>query len=141
MTITKKLLYIVFFAFIVNLAWEVPHSLLYKTTTEMSVSEYVPRILQASAGDIVMILIIFAIISLYNNSVKWSILQKKNIILSILLGIIVSVTFEIYALNTNKFAYLPSMPLIPLLNVGITPVLQMIVAPLIVFFLAEKISL
>ncbi len=134
-----KLFFLAFFAFLFNLAWEVPHSLLYKTTTEMSQPEFVPRILRASAGDIIMILLIFVGISLYNKSLSWN-LNKENIIISVILGAAIAIAFELYAQYTHRFEYLPSMPLIPIINVGITPVLQMVVTPLLVFYLLEKLG-
>lgn len=134
-----KFFFIAFFAFLLNLAWEVPHSLLYKTTTEMSQPEFVPRILKASAGDIIMVLIIFLGISLYNKSLAWN-LNKENIILSVIISAIIAIAFELYAQYTHRFEYLPSMPLIPIMNIGITPVLQMVVTPLMVFYLIERLD-
>ena len=136
----KKLFFICFFAFLLNLAWEIPHSLLYKTTNEMSQPEFVPRILKASAGDILMILMIFLGISIFNHSLDWKILKRKNILLSIILGIIISSAFELYSYNTGRFFYNSLMPLIPLTSIGISPVLQMIISPILTFWLAEKIA-
>jgi len=140
MDFLKKLFYVMIFAFLLNLAWEVPHSLLYKTTTEMPVKEYVPRILQAAAGDIIMVLIIFLIISLFNKSFQWEINKKNNLLISIISGIIISTAFELYSLSTDRFAYLPAMPLIPFTTIGLTPVLQMIIMPLFIFFFSEKLA-
>ncbi len=135
----EKLVYISIFAFLINLFWEVSHSLLYETITDMVVREYVPRILQASIGDIIMVLIIFLGVSGINKSFNWRINNIKNVLLSIIFGIFIAVVFEFYAQYTNRFTYNPSMPVIPLVNVGLTPVLQIVITPLIVFFLAEKI--
>ena len=137
--LSGKILFISLFAFLFNLAWEVSHSLLYKTITDMSINQYVPRILQASAGDIIMILIIFFAIAGINKSFKWK-LNKNNAFLSIIFGIIIAVSFELYAQYTNRFSYNPSMPIIPFLNVGITPILQMVVTPLLVFLIVEKLK-
>ncbi len=138
--LAKRLVYIIIFSFLVNLFWEVSHSLLYKTITDMSVYEYVPRILQASAGDIIMVAVIFLAISAFNKSLQWKINNKKNIILSIVLGLMLSIGFELFAIYTSRFEYNPSMPLIPILKVGLTPVLQMILTPLLTFWLAEKVN-
>ena len=140
MRIFKKIIFIVIFAFIFNLSWEVSHSLLYKTITDMSASQYVPRILQASAGDIIIILSIFLFISIFNSSLNWTIKKKKSIILSVICGTIISIGFELYAKAVQRFEYNASMPIIPLINVGLTPVLQMIIIPLLVFLTAEKLA-
>ena len=134
----KRTLLITLFAFLFNLAWEVVHSPLYKTITDMTAVEYIPKILVASLGDIVMILAIFLLISLCNFSFRWK-LNKKNISFSVLFGIIIAVGFELYALGTNRFSYNLTMPLIPFLKVGLTPVLQMIFTPILTFFFAERI--
>lgn len=135
----KKLLILALFAFLFNLAWEVSHSPLYKTITDMTSQEYVPRILQASGGDIIMILLIFLSISLANRSLKWK-LSKKNIFLSVIFGMVIAIAFELYAKFTHRFEYNSNMPLIPLLKVGLTPVLQMIITPLLTFFFTERIT-
>ncbi|HLD02357.1 MAG TPA: hypothetical protein VJC07_01505 [Candidatus Nanoarchaeia archaeon] len=134
------ILSITIFAFLFNLAWEVPHSLLYKTTTEMSQQEFVPRILEAAAGDVIMVLLVFLVISLVNLSFAWSITKKRNAMLSIILGVAIAVIFEIYAQATGRFSYLPIMPLIPFTTIGLTPVLQMIFTPLATFWVAERIN-
>ena len=134
----KRTLLITLFAFLFNLAWEVVHSPLHKTITDMTAVEYIPKILVASLGDIVMILAIFLLISLCNFSFRWK-LNKKNISFSVLFGIIIAVGFELYALGTNRFSYNLTMPLIPFLKVGLTPVLQMIFTPILTFFFAERI--
>ncbi len=134
-----KILLIALFSFVFNLAWEVPHSLLYKTTTEMKQPEFVRRILKASAGDIIMLLLIFLGISALNATFNWSITQKNNLLFSMLLGAVIAILFEVYAHATHRFEYLPSMPLIPFTNVGISPLLQMIVTPPVTFWVAEKI--
>ena len=105
----------------------------------MTANQYVPRILQASAGDIIMILAIFLFISAFNRSLSWTIQKKKNTILSIISGLIILIGFELYAQATNRFFYNPAMPIIPLIGVGLTPVLQMIITPLLTFLTAEKL--
>lgn len=138
--LTKKIIYIVILSFIFNLAWEVFHSPLYKTAVDAIKSGYYPiLIIKAAAGDIIMILIIFLGISTFNKSLEWKINNKKNIALSIIFGLIISIAFELYAQATNRFFYNYKMPIIPLIKVGLTPVLQMIITPLITFWLAEKI--
>ncbi len=139
-SIIKILFIIALFAFLFNLAWEVMHSPLYKTVTDMSVQEYIPRILRASLGDIVMILIIFIFISIINKSITWK-LNKNNVTLSIISGIIIAIAFELFAQYTNRFAYNSAMPIIPIIKVGLTPVLQMIITPLLTFFFSRKIIL
>ncbi|MBI2449231.1 hypothetical protein HYV49_02955 [Candidatus Pacearchaeota archaeon] len=139
--LTKKIIYIIIFSFIFNLAWEIFHSPLYKTAVNALKTGYYPiLILKAAGGDIIMVLIIFLAISSFNRSFQWEISNKKNITLSIIFGLIISIGFELYAQYTDRFFYNSKMPIIPFIKVGLTPVLQMIITPLITFWFAEKIN-
>ena len=58
----SEILIFAILAFSTNLAWEVPHSLLYdwhKSPLEDKVGYYVPRILKATAGDLLILSILF----------------------------------------------------------------------------------
>ena len=139
--LTKKIIYIIVLSFIFNLAWEIFHSPLYKTAIDAIKSGYYPiLILKAAGGDIIMILLIFLGISAFNRSFNWEINNKRNITLSILFGLIISIGFELYAKYTSRFFYNSKMPIIPLIKIGLTPILQMIITPLITFWFADKIN-
>jgi phosphate starvation-inducible membrane PsiE len=59
--------------------------------------------------------------SAYNHPATW--------VLPIVVGTLLAVNFELWAVYAVQRWRYQSMPLIPFINVGITPVLQMIVVP------------
>ena len=51
-------------------------------------------------------------------------------IVPLVIGILLAVSFELWAVHAvNRWTY-SSMPLVPIIHVGITPVLQMVFIPL-----------
>ena len=57
-----------------------------------------------------------------------------------LTGGIGAVAAEIRNLSAGSWAYSKSMPIIPFLNVGLSPVLQFMLLPAIIFYLGFKIK-
>jgi hypothetical protein len=48
----------------------------------------------------------------------------------VLIGVLLAVSFELWAIHAvHRWEYKPSMPLVPFLRVGVTPILQMILIP------------
>ncbi len=90
--------------------------------------------LTASFGDVLMILIIYSSVSFLLKDFFWVKHFKFNgIFFSIIIGFIISIIVEKIALSVNMWSYSNNMFLIPFLKVGITPTLQMIILPLIIF--------
>jgi len=68
---------------------------------------------------------------LYINSLK----NKSWLILFI--GILISVLIELFAIKTDRWRYDELMPIIPLLNIGLTPTLQLGLLGYLSFWLVE----
>jgi len=60
-------------------------------------------------------------------------LTTARIMFSVVAGASVALLIERLALGAGRWGYGPQMPLIPRTNIGLVPVVQMIVLPLIVF--------
>ena len=63
--------------------------------------------------------------------------EASTWILPVLIGFLIAVSFELWAVYVDHRWVYGAMPLIPLVKVGITPVLQMIVVPLVVLRVME----
>ncbi len=90
-------------------------------------------LLRATLADAVMITIIilpFVFLSSF----------KRYNWLIIFIGIVVAVSIEWYALGTGRWAYNSYMPIIPLISIGLTPVLQLGLLGYLSFKIEEYIS-
>ena len=112
----QKLFYIFVLSLGLNIVWENAHAFLYASYQSAPITEYI--LLRAAVGDAIM-LTILAITFLYFD------FFRKRIWLVIPLGILVAILIELYALNTGRWAYNEYMPLIPFLQLGLTPTIQL----------------
>ncbi|WP_335869041.1 hypothetical protein [Bacillus sp. 2205SS5-2] len=90
-------------------------------------------------GDIMMTLILYVLISLLNQDVNWFLkpFQRKDFVIMVLYALFLSFYFEISAHYTSRWTYSSSMPLVYKTNIGVIPVLQL----LLLFPLSFKISM
>ena len=123
------------FAFVLNLFWEYLHAPLYVTTM---VHDFFGFLYMATV-DGLLVLIIYWIVSLEARNFFWVTELKKHIILTIASGIFLSFFIEIKNMYfTSVWSYTTAMPVLPILHVGVSPVLQMVVTPLFVFFILYR---
>jgi|SRR3989344_7611971 len=127
----KKILIIFVTAFVLNLVWENLHSLLYDNYMGGKITEFI--LLRATLADAVMIVLItlpFVLIPLFKKY-DWLILP---------IGILVAICIEWYALGTGRWAYNAYMPIVPIISVGLTPVLQLGLLGYLSFKIQEHIN-
>lgn len=127
----KKALIIFVTAFILNGIWENLHSFLYDNYMGGKITESI--LLRATLADAIMITVIafpFILISSF----------KKYDWLIVIVGIVIAINIEWYALATGRWAYNAYMPIIPLLSVGLTPAIQLGLFGYISFKIQEYIS-
>ncbi|MEO8233020.1 MAG: hypothetical protein ABI638_12105 [Ignavibacteriota bacterium] len=90
----------------------------------------------ASLGDAIMILIIYFIGSALFKNYSWFLrFNLKTIIYITIAGLVLSISGELAALNLNLWNYSPSMPKLFFTSVGLSPVLQMIILPILTFMI------
>lgn len=112
----KKLSLIFIAGFLLNLVWENLHSYLYIHYQSGEITQWI--LLKATIFDAVFITILAVpfMTILYFRERKWY---------ALVFGFIAAVIMEWHALNTGRWAYNELMPIIPLLNTGLTPTLQL----------------
>lgn len=118
-----QLLYVFVASFVANLIWENAHAPLYAHHLASKITE--KTLVIASLGDAV-ILTLFALMFFHI-----SFLQER-LWLVILIGVVVAIAIELYALEVHRWAYNDAMPIIPFLNIGLTPTIQLAVTGYIV---------
>ena len=65
---------------------------------------------------------------------------KKRTWLIIIIGVLISIFIELYAMNTGRWLYNGYMPIIPLLNIGITPTIQLGLLGYLSYIIVSKIT-
>ena len=103
-------------AFVLNAVWEHAHSFLYLHHKSGIITEYI--LFRAAIFD-GAIITLFAFIFL-------SVLNYKYRLWIMAAGLFIfAVGLELWALETSRWMYADAMPVIPFLNTGLTPTIQL----------------
>lgn len=113
---TNKVFFIFTAAFLLNWVWENAHAFLYIHYQGGQITQLI--LLRAAFFDAIFITLLYLIF------LKWKFLQEK-IWLALIIGFVVAVLLEWYALGTGRWAYSAMMPVIPVIKVGLTPGIQL----------------
>lgn len=109
-----------------HLVWENSHVVLY--TGYDGISGGLPVTVWATIGDVLYTLAAFALASLFKQGIEWvRELRVHDLIGLASLGFFFALYVEYKALALGRWAYLPEMPMLPGFEVGLSPVLQMVV--------------
>lgn len=113
----KRYSFIFPIAFLLNLIWENLHSFLYTHYQGGAITE--PILLRATLFDAVFITLLFLLID------RMKVGKSTGLYIQIGVSFFVAVLIEVFALSTTRWAYGPWMPIIPILEVGLTPIIQL----------------
>lgn len=123
-------------AFILNFIWEIGQMPWYVTNPNLW--RHLPMCLLATIGDVLIILCLYGLIGLIQMDLWWiKELTIYNLTILVMAGGLTAIGIEQLALATNQWQYAPTMPLLPLLNVGLLPFLQLILLPPITILIAR----
>ena len=126
-------------AFLLNFAWEVIQMPLYKGASFNI--EHIAFCALASVADAIMVLLIyFGFAIIYKNPLWVQNLTLPRILLLMLVGGVGAVAAEIRHVLAGNWAYDTSMPIIPVVDVGLSPVLQFMLLPVCIYYLSLKMS-
>ena len=112
----KKISLIFIYSFILNAIWENLHVFLYDNYMGGEITEFI--LIRASIFDAILITIIslpFLYISFFKKR-PWCIL---------IIGIIFAIINEWYGLSTYRWSYNSHMPILPFIETGLTPTIQL----------------
>ena len=119
-------------AYFLNLVWENAQAPLYQGDVNFW------RCAVASLGDVAMIGIVYLAVALIFRNSNWiSQFDLKHVFPTLSIGFLVAVGVEKWGLYTGRWEY-AEMPIWPLLNVGLLPILQMLIIPSLVFYGMKK---
>ncbi len=119
-----KLSQVFLVGWLLNLLWENLHVFLYEHSrdtlfTQIDQLERFIILLRASIFDATFIVVVTAI------AVSIPFLKKYRTWFISIAGVIFAIWLEMHALGTGRWAYNSLMPVIPILNVGISPTIQL----------------
>lgn len=95
----------------------------------------------ATFGDVMMTVGLYLLLSVINKDFNW-ILNRwdiKEYLFMLLYALFFSFYFEVSALHTGRWGYSSAMPLFPNTNIGLIPVLQLIILFPITFLISKFI--
>ena len=136
---------IAIFALLLNFPWEILQAPLYGGMAEASHAQAIQACLRATLGDVALMLFAYVAVAVCARSRHW-ILDPRRWQLGSFVAIGVSVTAAIEWLATRGlwvtgWAYLPAMPLVPGTGIGLVPLVQWLVLPLLtVWFVRRQLA-
>lgn len=121
-------------AFLLNFVWEVIQIPLYKGAS-FSV-QHIAICALASVADATMVLLIYFCFGFIYKKPLWvQNLTLPRILILMLVGATGAVLAEMRHISSGNWAYSKSMPVIPVVDVGWSPVLQFMLLPVITYFI------
>jgi hypothetical protein len=123
------------FAYLFNLIWEVSQGFLYEGY--IYDLDHIAFCALATVADVFMVFLLYFAYSLLYKNVYWfRQLNFTKAFFLILIGGLGAVFGETKHLAAGNWAYADSMPLLPIVNVGFTPVLQFMILPLLIYWVS-----
>ncbi len=142
---TKKILntpefHIVIFAFLLNFIWELLQLPLFGGFADFPYYQTILHCTKATFGDVIISLVAFAGACLITRSRMWIISTKiSGVVAFLAVGLLITVAFELLATGPlNRWQYGELMPMIPVIGVGVSPVAQWVILPLIQLWFVKR---
>jgi hypothetical protein len=128
-------------AFVLNWLWEMAQM---PAFAEMAVRTWRETVLPctlASLGDVAATLAVYGVGALAAGQPRWGMTGRWNVYLTAaLLGGAGAVAYEWFSLATGRWTYTERMPVVPVLRVGLWPVLQQSLLVPVALWLARRWS-
>ena len=121
-------------SFILNFAWELIQMPLYKNNV-YDVQHIYFCALATVADTIMVLLIYFSFALIYKNAFWIKNINIQKALLLMLAGGVGAILAEMKHLAEGNWAYIPSMPVLPFVNAGLSPVLQFMLLPLLIYYI------
>lgn len=136
--------WVFFFGFLLNVAYELLHSVFYThfTASGYTYDELVLMLFASAIADGFIVWInLFAVTLVGDGDWRWDWPWPwRNVAFTWIVSAGIQSLAETVALQNGTWAYNSAMPLIPVLKVGLTPVLQMPLLSLPTFWLAQQVT-
>ena len=124
---TSRIVVVFILALVLNFVWECLHSFLYLNYRGGPITFFI--LFRASVFDAILTTVLYLLF------LKVSFL-KKRLWLVLLISFFVAIAIEAYALQTGRWMYNNLMPIVPLINLGLTPLIQLPILTYLTFKIA-----
>ena len=124
---------------LLNLVWEIGQMYWYQGFS--SFGDHIVCV-PAAFGDALAVLCIYAVVSSTIDDWYWlKQINKRTVLITVLIGGFLAIVMEQRALSLGLWAYTSDMPLVPYFHVGLLPVVQMMILPIITYVLVHRFFL
>ena len=123
---------------VLNLLWEIIHLPLYTLWENGSQSEIIFSVIHCTGGDVVIALCAITLALIWSGYSEWPVKRARRVfIVTLALGLAYTGFSEWLNIEIRRsWAYSDLMPIIPFLNMGLSPALQWIIVPWIAYYWA-----
>lgn len=133
---------IALFALLLSLPWEFGQMWFYAGAAEISHLRGIAICMAATVGDAAIMLLAFAGVSISARSQdRVHAPQRSQVVAFLLMGLITTLAIEFVATRTDSdfgWRYAPSMPVTPVLSIGLVPLLMWVVVPLLTLWFVRR---
>lgn len=130
------------FALLLNFAWEILQAPLYAGMADMPHAQVTKACLQATLGDAVIMLLAYGVVAVAARSRRWIVAARGwQLVLFITIGVSITAAIEWLATRgywIGNWSYLPTMPLVPGTGIGLAPLLQWVLLPLLLAWFVRR---
>jgi len=128
----RFLSYLFIVAFLLNFVWEFFQAPFYQFSQPKNLLWY-------SLRDGLMIVVLYLAVGSVLRNWRWGRrFNSRRLILLWVLGAVWAIALEYFSLDASRWTYSVEMPLLPFLNVGLWPVLQMLILPTVAIILTRR---
>ena len=125
-------------SFILNEIWEMAQMSAYLETAGYPWKSTLERCTRAALGDVIIVSGIYLTGALVAGALRWGLRGRSSMFATTaLVGLTYAVVVENLGLAAGRWSYTERMPVVPVLGVGLWPLLQMTLLPPLVFLLAK----
>lgn len=133
------ILIIVGVAFFLNFIWELAQGFLY-VGVEFDLKHISFCALASITDMLTTLILLFGFALIYKNNVFWvQRMSTLKVMLLMVIGGSSTVFIEMWHIGRGDWTYAKNMVILPLVDVGLSPVLQFVLLPWFTFFIGNKI--
>ncbi|MEG3657719.1 hypothetical protein V5097_09930 [Arenibacter palladensis] len=134
----KSIITMSILAFILNFIWEFTQGPLYKGYKYDW--EHISFCMLASIADMLMVLILLFSFGLIYKNVYWiKSMDLNKVLLLVFVGFSGAILAEVFHTMRGDWSYTDAMPLLPVVEVGVSPVLQFMILPWLIYSISKHV--